>query len=153
MGSSPARGASRVLPGFSMSEVEVSLIGETRFLISILTLRVRRTFWYHRHACFAIGYDSRLLVHYQVKPGATHIVVLVLHWSHTTPYLEFLREVGGEFGRTVWNTWQANLSAGQGRPFVISTDSERAITLQKLMLPPIGRQLSDKAFARLCLPC
>ncbi|HSD84854.1 MAG TPA: hypothetical protein VLG46_13385 [Anaerolineae bacterium] len=60
-------------------------------------------------------------IHYQVKPGATQIVVRVLHWSHTTPYLEFLREVGGEFGRTVWEAWQANLNAGQGHPFVITS--------------------------------
>jgi hypothetical protein len=62
-----------------------------------------------------------ITVHYEVRPGATQIVVRVLHWSHTTPYLEFLREVGGEFGRTVWNAWQANLSVGQGRPFVITS--------------------------------
>ncbi|CAG0927761.1 Aldose sugar dehydrogenase YliI [Thermoflexales bacterium] len=62
-------------------------------------------------------------VHYQIKPGATQIVVSVLHWSHTTPYLEFLREVGGEFGRTVWNAWQANLNAGQGRPVAITTQT------------------------------
>jgi hypothetical protein len=60
-------------------------------------------------------------VHYSLQPGATQIVVRVLHWSHTTPYLQFLREVGGEFGRTVWNAWQANLSAGKGRPFVITS--------------------------------
>lgn len=59
--------------------------------------------------------------HYAIQPGAKQIVVRVLHWSHTTPYLEFLREVGGEFGQTVWDAWQANLSAGQGRPFVITS--------------------------------
>jgi hypothetical protein len=60
-------------------------------------------------------------VHYSIKPGAKQIVVRVLHWSHTTPYLQFLREVGGESGRTLWSAWQANLSAGQGRPFVITS--------------------------------
>jgi hypothetical protein len=62
-------------------------------------------------------------VHYAIKPGATQIVVRLLHWSHTTPYLQFLREVGGESGQTVWNAWQANLSAGQGRPFVITSQT------------------------------
>jgi hypothetical protein len=60
-------------------------------------------------------------VHYTILPGAQQIVVRVLHWSHTTPYLEFLREVGGASGQTVWNAWQASLSAGQGRPFVITS--------------------------------
>jgi uncharacterized repeat protein (TIGR01451 family) len=60
-------------------------------------------------------------VHYTIQPGAQQIVVRVLHWSHTTPYLEFLREVGGEFGQTVWNAWQANLSLGKGKPFVITS--------------------------------
>jgi uncharacterized repeat protein (TIGR01451 family) len=59
-------------------------------------------------------------VHYAIKPGAKQIVVRVLHWSHTTPYLEFLREVGGAAGQTLWNAWQADLSAGKGRPFVIT---------------------------------
>jgi hypothetical protein len=62
-------------------------------------------------------------VHYTIQPGAQQIVVRVLHWSHTTPYLEFLREVGGEFGQTVWNAWQANLSVGKGRPFVITSQT------------------------------
>jgi hypothetical protein len=60
-------------------------------------------------------------VHYAVKPGAKQIAVRVLHWSHTTPYLEFLRKVGGDFGSTLWNAWQANLSAGKGRPFIITS--------------------------------
>lgn len=61
------------------------------------------------------------VVHYSIKPGAKQIVVRVLHWSHTTPYLQFLREAGGDFGRTLWNAWQANLSAGKGRPFAITS--------------------------------
>ncbi|HTP06643.1 MAG TPA: hypothetical protein VMP08_00225 [Anaerolineae bacterium] len=60
-------------------------------------------------------------VHYSIKPGAHQIVVRILHWSHTTPYLEFLRQVGGTAGQTLWNAWQANLSAGKGRPFVITS--------------------------------
>lgn len=60
-------------------------------------------------------------VHYTIQPGAQQIVVRMLHWSHTTPYLEFLREVGGPAGQTLWQAWQANLSAGQGRPFVITS--------------------------------
>ncbi len=62
-------------------------------------------------------------VHYNIKPGAQQIVVRVLHWSHTTPYLEFLRQVGGAAGQTLWNAWQANLSAGKGRPFVITAQT------------------------------
>jgi hypothetical protein len=61
--------------------------------------------------------------HYAIQPGAQQIVVRVLHWSHTTPYLEFLRDVGGDFGQTVWQAWQANLSAGKGRPFVITSQA------------------------------
>lgn len=61
--------------------------------------------------------------HYTLQPGAQQIVVRVLHWSHTTPYLEFLRDVGGTAGRAVWNAWQANLSAGKGRPFVITSQT------------------------------
>jgi hypothetical protein len=60
-------------------------------------------------------------VHYAVRPAAKQIVVRVLHWSHTTPYLQFLREVGGASGQTVWNAWRANLGAGKGRPFVITS--------------------------------
>lgn len=60
-------------------------------------------------------------VHYAIQPGAQQIVVRVLHWSHTTPYLEFLRDVGGDFGQTVWQAWQTNLSIGKGRPFVITS--------------------------------
>jgi hypothetical protein len=60
-------------------------------------------------------------VHYSIKPGARQIVVQVLHWSHTTPYLEFLRDVGGDSGQTVWDAWQANLSLGKGQPFVIAS--------------------------------
>jgi len=59
-------------------------------------------------------------VHYTLLPGAQQIVVRVLHWSHTTPYLQFLRDVGGPAGQTVWNAWQANLNVGKGRPFVIT---------------------------------
>jgi hypothetical protein len=62
-------------------------------------------------------------VHYSIHPTARQIVVRVLHWSHTTPYLEFLREVGGDFGRTVWDAWQANLNTGEGRPFVITSQT------------------------------
>jgi hypothetical protein len=61
--------------------------------------------------------------HYAVQPGVQQIVVRVLHWSHTTPYLEFLRDVGGPAGQTVWNAWQANLSAGKGRPFAITSQT------------------------------
>ena len=60
-------------------------------------------------------------VHYSIKPAAHQIVVRVLHWSHTTPYLEFLRQVGGDFGQTLWQAWQANLSTGEGRPFIITS--------------------------------
>jgi hypothetical protein len=60
-------------------------------------------------------------IHYAIRPGAKQIAVRVLHWSHTTPYLQFLREVGGAAGQIVWTAWQANLSAGKGRPFVITS--------------------------------
>jgi hypothetical protein len=61
--------------------------------------------------------------HYQIKSGAHHITVRLLHWSDTTPYLQFLRDVGGDPGQTLWNAWQAALAAGQGKPIVIASQS------------------------------
>jgi hypothetical protein len=58
---------------------------------------------------------------YAIRPSARQVNVRLLHWSHTTPYLEFLRDNGGADGRVVWNAWSSALAAGRGRPAVILT--------------------------------
>jgi hypothetical protein len=80
------------------------------------TLGIAPTVSYAPGSCTTTAY-------YAIQPGAHQIVVRVLHWSHTTPYLKFLRDAGGAAGQTVWNAWQANLSAGKGRPFVIAAQT------------------------------
>jgi hypothetical protein len=45
----------------------------------------------------------------------------LLHWSHTTPYLEFLRDNGGVAGQALWADWQKALAAGKGRPATIAS--------------------------------
>ncbi len=59
--------------------------------------------------------------HYALQPGVKQVNIRLLHWSHTTPYLKFLRDVGGAAGQTLWNAWQAALASGAGRPVVIAS--------------------------------
>jgi glucose/arabinose dehydrogenase len=61
--------------------------------------------------------------HYQIKSGTHEIVVRLLHWSNTTPYLQFLRDFGGDAGETLWSAWQAALAIGQGKPIAIVSQS------------------------------
>ena len=75
---------------------------------------------------------------YSVEPGAHLIVVRLLHWSHVTPYLEFLRQVGGNDGITVWNAWQAALVHGQGRPVAIAASARFVgVTPSEVYLPSL----------------
>ncbi len=77
---------------------------------------------------------------YQIHPSARLVVVRLLHWSHTTPYLEFLRDVGGADGTALWNAWQSALTAGRGRPVAIAATAQFiGITPQKTYLPAITR--------------
>ncbi len=61
------------------------------------------------------------LAHYQIQPGAHQVIVRLLHWSHTTPYLLFLRDAGGDAGQTLWDAWQSALAIGKGQPVVIAS--------------------------------
>jgi len=75
---------------------------------------------------------------YPIQSNARLIVVRLLHWSHTTPYLEFLRDVGGTDGSALWAAWQAALAGGGGRPVAIATGARFfGITPSQLYLPVI----------------
>ena len=77
---------------------------------------------------------------YPIQPGAQLVVVRLLHWSHTTPYLEFLRDVGGADGSALWNAWQGALAAGKGRPTVVAASAQFiGIVPNQIYLPVIMR--------------
>ncbi|MGH2594163.1 MAG: hypothetical protein ACRDGG_11690, partial [Anaerolineae bacterium] len=77
---------------------------------------------------------------YPIQPGAQLVVVRLLHWSHTTPYLKFLRDVGGADGSALWNAWQGALAAGKGRPTVVAASAQFiGIVPNQIDLPVIVR--------------
>jgi hypothetical protein len=77
---------------------------------------------------------------YAVHPQAHLVVVRLLHWSHTTPYLEFLRDVGGADGAALWSAWQGALASGGGRPVPIASRAQfNGITPDQIYLPAVAR--------------
>lgn len=116
-----------------------TLVSDTRIppcgwdAVAYADLGIAPTIPYSPGSCTAIA-------QYPIQPGAHLVVVRLLHWSHTTPYLEFLRDAGGSYGATLWDAWQDALAAGKGRPASIAAVARFVgVASNDLYLPSIIR--------------